>query len=431
MIEEVGKKLRQARLEKELSLEQVSEVLHIRTRFLKALEEGNLNVLPSAVQVRGFLRLYADHLDLDADELLTALQQKPAADTEEDEDQAAEDRPDEGEIEAAKMVSEIFEEIGSAIKQRREMLGLSVDDIEEHTHIPPHYLGYLEAGEFDRFPSPVQARGMLGNYVKFLEMDANAVLLRYAEALQAGLAARQQGAQARSSSRTGDTVDEAPPAPRRQMPLWLRSVVSADTLLIVSVGVMVIGITIWGIGRITRTIAEAVPQPTAPSLAEVLIPSPTPQPSPTGTLQVTPTLELVDVGEEDEAEETLIPTVPISGQSNVSVYIITRQRTYLRVTVDGAVEYDGRANQGINLTFTGNQSIEVLTGNAAALQIFYNEQDMGSLGILGEVIDIVFTRDGIIAPTATPTPTPLPEDLLTSTPESGPDVPEPVDTPIP
>jgi cytoskeleton protein RodZ len=431
MIEEVGKKLRQARLEKELSLEQVSEVLHIRTRFLKALEEGDLSVLPSAVQVRGFLRLYAGHLDLNADELLAELQKKPEAEPIEDEDQAEEVSPDDGEIEAAKMVSEIFEEIGFAIKQRREMLGLSIEDIEEHTHIPAHYIGYLEAGEFNSFPSPVQARGMLGNYVNFLEMDANAVLLRYAEALQAGLAARQQVSRTRNGARTMEETEEPQPAAPRRMPLWLRSVVSADTLLIVSVGVMVIGITIWGIGRITRTIAEAVPQPTAPSLAEVLVPSSTAQPSPTGTLQVTQTLNLVDIGDTEGTAESPIPTVPISSQANVSIYIITRQRTYLRVTVDGRVEFDGRASQGINLTFTGNQSIEVLTGNAAALQIFYNEQDMGSLGILGEVIDIVFTRDGLVAPTATPTPTPLPEDLVTSTPESGPDVPEPVDTPIP
>jgi cytoskeletal protein RodZ len=430
MIEEVGKKLQQARLDQDLSLEQVSEELHIRTRYLKALEEADLSVLPSAVQVRGFLRLYADYLKLDSDQLLAELQEKHAPEAAQEEVVDDDEGEDDEVLEAEKIVEAIFEEIAFAIKQRRELLGLSIDDIEEHTHIPAHYIGYLEAGEFDRFPSPVQARGMLGNYVNFLEMDSNAVLLRYAEALQAGLAARH-GTPVTSPVSAADSVPETTAPAARQLPLWLRSVVSADTLLIVSVGLIVIVITIWGIGRITRTIAEAVPQPTAPSLAEVLVPSATPQASPTGTLQATPTLQLLDIGGEAETEDTPVPTVPISGQANVSLYIITRQRTYLRVTVDGAVAYDGRAKSGINLTFTGNQSIEVLTGNAAALQIFYNEQDMGSLGIIGEVVDIVFTRDGMIAPTPTPTPTPLPEDLQTSTPEGGPDVPEPVDTPIP
>ena len=70
MIEEIGRKLRQAREEKSLTHEQVSRELRIRVQYLKALEEGDLSVLPSAVQVRGFLRSYADFLGLNPDELL-------------------------------------------------------------------------------------------------------------------------------------------------------------------------------------------------------------------------------------------------------------------------------------------------------------------------------------------------------------------------
>ena len=432
MIKHVGKQLKQARIDQDISLDQVSEELHIRTRYLKALEDGDLSILPSAAQVRGFLRMYADYLKLDATKLLNSLQQAAPQDQSTEKLTADEDLPTEEGEKTDEVVSGIFDEISSAIKQRRELLGLSIEDIEEHTHIPAHYIGYLESGQFESFPSPAQARGMLGNYVNFLEMDANAVLLRYAEALQAGLAARQRiaGDPPKGTSTAKVAQDLSP---RRRMPLWLRSVVSPDTFFIGGVGIAIILITIWGIGRITQTISEAVPQPTAPSLAEVLVPSATPQPSPTGTLLVTPTLQLVDIGDEEDLEETAIPTVPISGQASVQLYIITRQRTYLRVTVDGVVEYDGRVNAGINLTFTGNQSVEVLTGNAAALQIFFNEQDLGSLGILGEVIDLVFTRDGVVVPTTTPTPTLSPEELLDLTPtvESEPDVPEPVDTPIP
>jgi cytoskeletal protein RodZ len=432
MIKHVGKQLQQARIDQDKTLEQISEELHIRTRYLKALEDGDLSILPSAVQVRGFLRLYADYLKLDANELLNSLQQAPPEDQSEEVIPPDVDLPAGDNKKIDEVVSAIFEEISFAIKQRRELLGLSIEDIEEHTHIPAHYIGYLESGQFDSFPSPVQARGMLGNYVNFLEMDASAILLRYAEALQAGLAVRQRTSSGPAEkSRTAQGSQRVPV--RQRMPLWLRSLVSPDTFFIGGVGIAVILVTIWGIGRITQSISQAVPQPTAPSLAEVLVPSDTPLPSPTGTLLVTPTLELVDIGDEEAAEETGIPTVPISGQANVQLYIITRQRTYLRVTVDGVVEFDGRVNAGINLTFTGSQSVEVLTGNAAALQIFFNQQDMGSLGILGEVIDLVFTRDGVVIPTVTPTPTLSPEELLDLTPtaESEPDVPEPVDTPIP
>jgi cytoskeletal protein RodZ len=433
MIKSVGKQLRQARIAQEITLEQVSKELHIRTRYLKALEDGDLSTLPSAVQVRGFLRSYADFLNLDSQQLLDSLHQ-PEPQPEQQDLPPAEEVISQDTIDAAEAVSAIYQEIGSSIQQRREILGLSAEDIEIHTHIPAHYVGYIESGQFENFPSPAQARGMLGNYVNFLEMDTNAVLLRYAEALQAGLAARQPTQSAADTAK--DDADASAPASRTsQMPLWLRSVISPDTILIGTVGIMVIVITIWGIGRITRTISETVPQPTAPSLVEVLLPSPTPQSSPTATLQTTPTFQLLDVGEEEGEESTAIPTLPIAGQSNIQLYVIVRQRAYLKITVDGVTEFDGRASEGSNLAFTGNQTVEVLTGNAAALQIFFNEQDLGSLGIIGEVINLVFTRDGVVIPTATPTPTLSPEEILeltpTTTPESEPDVPDPVNTPIP
>lgn len=432
MIKEVGNQLRQARTAQEITLDQASKELHIRERYLKALEDGDLGILPSAVQVRGFLRSYADYLKLDSQRLLNSLQQTDIQSNQQAPPQ--EEEPTTEEIKStSKAVKIIYQEIGYSIQQRREILGLSAEDIEEHTHIPTHYVGYIESGQFENFPSPVQARGMLGIYVNFLEMDTNAVLLRYAEALQAGLVSRQSE-QSMPEHQPRKSAD-SPSTRTRRMPLWLRSVISPDTILIGAVGIMVIFITIWGIGRITRIISETVPQPTAPSLVEVLLPSATAQASPTPTLLVTATLQLLDIVDEEGEEPTEIPTIPVAGLSDIQLYIIVRQRAYLKVTVDGVIKFEGRATEGSNLPFTGNQTIEVLTGNAAALQIFFNEEDLGSLGILGEVINLVFTRDGVIIPTATPTPTLSPEEILeltpTATPETDPDVPSPVETPIP
>ncbi|HZD56498.1 MAG TPA: hypothetical protein VE136_07240, partial [Anaerolineales bacterium] len=62
----------------------------------------------------------------------------------------------------------------------------------------------------------------------------------------------------------------------------------------------------------------------------------------------------------------------------------------------------------------------ILTGNGAALQVFFNQQDLGTLGIYGEVVDRVFTPQGMVLPTPSPTPTTLPtatpEPQLTGTP---------------
>ncbi|HID84885.1 MAG TPA: helix-turn-helix domain-containing protein [Anaerolineales bacterium] len=62
---EIGQALRRARQARSLSLEQVSDALHIKPHYLRALEEGQWEDLPSPAQGRGFLRLYAAFLGVD------------------------------------------------------------------------------------------------------------------------------------------------------------------------------------------------------------------------------------------------------------------------------------------------------------------------------------------------------------------------------
>lgn len=61
----LGVALRQARLKRKLSLEDVAAVLHIRKEYLQAIEQGNYRQLPGRTYGIGFVRTYASHLDLD------------------------------------------------------------------------------------------------------------------------------------------------------------------------------------------------------------------------------------------------------------------------------------------------------------------------------------------------------------------------------
>ena len=71
------------------------------------------------------------------------------------------------------------------LRHNREALSLHLDEVERNTHVKAHYLEALEQGAMDKLPSTVQTRGMLSNYASFLDMDVDAVLLRFADALQA------------------------------------------------------------------------------------------------------------------------------------------------------------------------------------------------------------------------------------------------------
>jgi cytoskeletal protein RodZ len=69
----VFEQLRQARESQKLTVHQVAEVTKIRTDHLLALEDGNFDVFPAPVYIRGFVRSYATLLKLDVPQIMAAL----------------------------------------------------------------------------------------------------------------------------------------------------------------------------------------------------------------------------------------------------------------------------------------------------------------------------------------------------------------------
>jgi len=120
MTESIGQQLRQARKARSLTLEDVAQATHMRVHYLQALESNDIEALPSMVQARGFLRSYAEFLELDAEPLLLALSgevssegslpaPEPTAETIQDVG-LSEDAPE-----------AIFIEIGQKLKRQREL----------------------------------------------------------------------------------------------------------------------------------------------------------------------------------------------------------------------------------------------------------------------------------------------------------------------
>ena len=69
----IGAELRNARIQRGLTIEQVAQDTRISARFLRALEEDDFEALPAPVYVRGFLRSYANYLRIDSQPLLDEL----------------------------------------------------------------------------------------------------------------------------------------------------------------------------------------------------------------------------------------------------------------------------------------------------------------------------------------------------------------------
>lgn len=448
-MQSIGQQLKQAREARKLTIKQAVQATRIRSYYLEALESDDLSSIPSPAQARGFLRLYAEYLGLTLEQQLptpsaaapqpdpaTNLPAAPQAESAPPAQPAVEPEP--APVPPTPFEPEpappepgpppqsqvILKEIGSQLRERRELLSLTLDEIERHTRIRRHHLEKIETGDFDDLPSPVQARGLLNAYANFLDLDAEAILLRFADALQARRMERQP---------------QPPPRKRRASPLlpfWLKRFLTADLIFGGSMVLLLLAMAIWGAARLLpRNGLSAEPTATeGPSISEVLLAPPVGGDTPTPESAPTSVPELGTVAPTDAPPEFLPPTatplIEFAPAPGVQLTILVLERTYLKVLVDGETKQEGRVVPGAALKFEGKSRVEVLTGSGGALQIIYNQQNLGIMGSFGEVVNRIYTLNGIETPTPTPSPTPTVTPRQSPTPS--PTITPPVtNTPIP
>lgn len=303
----------------------------------------------------------------------------------------------------------IFAEIGAQLRERREMIGLTVAEVERHTRLRAAFIKALEEGSFEKLPSPVQTRGMLANYAAFLDMDTDAILLRFADALQARR--REKYAETPRERIQMQVSASIPP---------VRAFIAGDLIFGAAMIVLLVALAIWGMGRVLRLQAErnASAQVTAPSIADVIADLATPTPSQEAELPI-------PAATEAPAGDAALPTPaePLPGTTaNVVVSVFAVERTFVRISVDGRVAFEGRMLPRETKVFEADDQVVILTGNGAALRVTYNGRDLGLMGGVGEVVIRVYLEDGVATPTATlpPTPTNTPAVTPTVTPSRTP-----------
>ncbi len=74
-------------------MEQASEATKVRPYYIQALENDDYTAIPSAAQARGFLRIYAEFLELDPAALIPPAALAPVVDAASDEPAAQTARP--------------------------------------------------------------------------------------------------------------------------------------------------------------------------------------------------------------------------------------------------------------------------------------------------------------------------------------------------
>lgn len=72
----IGAELRLRREERRQTIRDVADVVRIQTRYIEALEDDRIENLPGRVYALGFVRTYAEHLGLDANDMVERFKQE-------------------------------------------------------------------------------------------------------------------------------------------------------------------------------------------------------------------------------------------------------------------------------------------------------------------------------------------------------------------
>lgn len=83
-LSELGSKLKEARIEKGLTLNDLQEITKIQKRYLLGIEEGNYDSIPGKFYVRAFIKQYAEAVGIDTESLFDEFKQEIPSVYEED-----------------------------------------------------------------------------------------------------------------------------------------------------------------------------------------------------------------------------------------------------------------------------------------------------------------------------------------------------------
>ena len=69
-------------------------------------------------------------------------------------------------------------------------------------------------------------------------------------------------------------------------------------------------------------------------------------------------------------------------------------RCWTQVIADGKTLYEGTMDKGKTMNWKGKEKVSITAGNAGAVALSVNGQDMGKAGEVGQVVEKVFTPEG-------------------------------------
>jgi len=299
-----------------------------------------------------------------------------------------------------------LDELGSLLREAREAKGLTLAEVQENIRINSKYLEALENRQYEMLPTQVHVKGYLRNYARFLELDPKPLLDRYE--LSKGNRPMPIDNQRMPEDAALDSIEPIPdqvffdPVNVELSGGGSRS--SGSVLRLIIIGALLVALALVanrfipilrgngdGTEVITNSIQDAVsnianesePEMTATSEALVI-------PGAGESITSTSRNEAIQL-------PTLTPTRPALPATLETIQLRAEitERTWMRVTIDGEVVFEGLARRGDEpYQWEAQEEAQLLTGNAIGIFVTVNGIELGKLGGRGEVVDEIWTTTG-------------------------------------
>lgn len=278
--------------------------------------------------------------------------------------------------------------IGRFLEQARKERGLSLEEVEQATKIRKRYLAGLESEDFAMLPDAVYAQGFLKTYANFLGLDG--------EALSRQLKSRRKPRRERGinyNTQPESEFEEPLIAPRGLQGTEKRKVpTSAIVTLLVAVLVLVAVIgTLYFVGRGVQTSRPERDNPPAasgenqPRQEQQKVADREKAPGTEQANNVAP--DKVAVGEQGPEDVRR----PVPADTLQVVISVQGSPSWLLIQTDGNTAYEQVAQPGFSETFEAGKQLYIKCGDAGAVNVEINGQNLGSLGPAGTIVERNYT----------------------------------------
>ena len=279
--------------------------------------------------------------------------------------------------------------VGTRLKKARKKLGLSIDDIRDKSKIKKNYLVAIENDNYENLPGEVYTKVYIRGYAKIVGLDPQTILSEY-----------ENEKRKNNNEINEDNINNESNKKRKD-----EKSTKADKILKGIIGVILILIIVllsYNIffrpdqnqndTAINNKNTEVVEQETSNNIndseEQTNLNQEENSDSENNNMNNEENANILNenTNQNEEENNDNEQSQPIVKDTSKEFKIIANDKSWLQITIDDDLKYQGFINEDEVMTHNGEETVTLKIGNGIAVQVEINGEVLGPFGKRGEVI---------------------------------------------